>query len=259
MVNFHGKKLPTQILDTEVKVQNVTSVISRTVEITPTPTWQTLTITTTVLQPPAPPQFPAPLNPPTPHQPPVPDQPPAPQQPSFQIISHNDDILTKKALETDLLPKPVPIEQPRRLSQVNDNLKSLGSFESFQAYLKNIQALERGDPVSYYSEGPKATPTSSISTLYISGSVPGQFSTVLITTNPYEDSNQVSRARREISPSRPEPLPRTEIPRSSDDIHTELHNTEIISSFTPDKEVAGEDCSGGRVTITVTKTGSCQP
>merc|ERR1712179_193857 len=68
------------ILDIEVKVQNVTSVISSTVEITPTPTWQTLTVTSTVLQPPTIPQLPVPQhsstpqNPPTPHQPPVPHQ-----------------------------------------------------------------------------------------------------------------------------------------------------------------------------------------
>merc|ERR1719184_514617 len=48
LVNFHGKKLPTQILDVEVKVQTVTSVISSTLEITPTPSWQTLTITKTL-------------------------------------------------------------------------------------------------------------------------------------------------------------------------------------------------------------------
>ena len=51
MVNFHGTKLPTKFLDTEVHVKTVTSVVSSTVEITPTPSYLTLTITPTVAQP----------------------------------------------------------------------------------------------------------------------------------------------------------------------------------------------------------------
>ena len=51
LVNYHGKKLPTQILDTQVHVETITLVISSTIEITPTPSYLTLTVTPTLTQP----------------------------------------------------------------------------------------------------------------------------------------------------------------------------------------------------------------
>jgi len=271
LVNFHGKKLPTQILDVEVQVQNVTSVISSTVEITPTPTWETVTVTTTVpnlpqmfQQPQSPEQLPTPYKPQTTHKPEAPLQHPALRQSPAPRI---EDVLSKTKKGIQKLLGTTHIEQPRSLGTVNDNLKALGTFESFQAYLQNIQALERGEKVSYLSGNSEAPPTSSISTLYVSGSVPGQFSTILITGNPNQGTKPANRAKRQISPSRPEPVASTSVPQSSDIFHTDPNNIEIISSFTPEvsNSVVGginkviEECCEKTVTIMVTKTVACQP
>ena len=60
VVHYHGRPIPTQLLEEEVVTTTVTSTMSSTIEITPTPTWTFITITQTSTTTPSPPPAPAP-------------------------------------------------------------------------------------------------------------------------------------------------------------------------------------------------------
>merc|ERR1711892_756130 len=224
LVNFHGTKLATQILDMEVKVETVTSVISSTVEITPTPTWQTFTLTKTA-------------SPPTS----IPNINLIPAQ-QWQDQEKNKQINKLKYLNK------LQAERPRK-------------FENFQEYLQNILALDGGETIPHNSDSSRTSPSPSISTVYMSGSVPGQFSTLLVTPSTEEEDQTINRRKRQISPSTSVPVVATQLPRISDDLLEYLSAVEIISSFRPDLAIAGdsEDCVDHTVTVIVTPAGTCSP
>ncbi|XP_023323580.1 uncharacterized protein LOC111697717 [Eurytemora carolleeae] len=54
-IHFHGRVIVRSIYDTESRVETVTSIITKSTEITPTPTWTTFTITPTQSIVPTPP------------------------------------------------------------------------------------------------------------------------------------------------------------------------------------------------------------
>merc|ERR1719278_1644520 len=57
ILNFNGRKVPTHIVEQSEVVKTSSSLVSTTIEITPTPTWQTIEITPTTTPPPPPPQI----------------------------------------------------------------------------------------------------------------------------------------------------------------------------------------------------------
>eukprot|EP00090_Calanus_glacialis_P009843 TRINITY_DN18235_c0_g1_i2.p1 TRINITY_DN18235_c0_g1~~TRINITY_DN18235_c0_g1_i2.p1 ORF type:complete len:329 (+),score=83.17 TRINITY_DN18235_c0_g1_i2:39-989(+) len=241
LVNFHGKKLPTQILDTEIHVETVTSVLSSTIEITPTPSYLTLTVTPTVTQPSAVP-----------------------------VISKINDLLAKQRQEQErknLLNKIINMnspkqEEPRSLGRAVAKTEAIGTFESFQAYLQNIIQPKPKETISNFPENYRSIPTSSVSTVYISGSVPGQFSTSLITINPYEDVQQMNRKKRDISPSPPVPVVATQFQEIRDDNTEDAREMVIVS---PSREDLGFDSNDNEVLeyntvrVTITVSEACPP
>ena len=57
ILNFNGRKVPTHIVEQSEVVKTSSSLVSTTIEITPTPTWQTIIVTPTTTPPPPPPQI----------------------------------------------------------------------------------------------------------------------------------------------------------------------------------------------------------
>eukprot|EP00090_Calanus_glacialis_P001407 TRINITY_DN11001_c0_g1_i1.p1 TRINITY_DN11001_c0_g1~~TRINITY_DN11001_c0_g1_i1.p1 ORF type:complete len:482 (+),score=124.27 TRINITY_DN11001_c0_g1_i1:103-1548(+) len=249
-IYFHGKRIPTHILDTEVQVQTVTSTISSTVEITPTPTWQTITITPTVTQ--------APLS-------------LAPAVPNINILlAMKRQEQERKSLINKLqLHNNNRHEQPRSFggfkAEVVEIPKTLDSFESLKKYLGNIRKLKQEQLPTIVAEPLIAIPTTSISTIYMSGSVPGQYSTSLITITLDEEGNPLDRRRREVSPSLPQPVIATQLAEVGEDNPINISDVELLSSFGEEDRILGNhremsaQCSGGKVTVTVTKTRTCLP
>ena len=58
ILNFNGRKVPTHIVEQSEVVKTSSSLVSTTIEITPTPTWQTIIVTPTATPPPPPPSPP---------------------------------------------------------------------------------------------------------------------------------------------------------------------------------------------------------
>ena len=247
-IYFHGKRIPTHILDTEVQVQTVTSTISSTVEITPTPTWQTITITPTVTQ--------APLS-------------LAPAVPNINILlAMKRQEQERKSLINKLqLHNNNRHEQPRSFggfkAEVVEIPKTLDSFESLKKYLGNIRKLKQEQLPTIVAEPLISIPTTSISTIYMSGSVPGQYSTSLITITLDEEGNPLDRRRREVSPSLPQPVIATQLAEVGEDNPINISDVELLSSFGEEDRILGNhremsaQCSGGKVTVTKTRT--CLP
>jgi len=247
-IYFHGKRIPTHILDTEVQVQTVTSTLSTTVEITPTPTWQFITITPTV----------------------TPSSLTSTSPPPEDI----NDLLAKKKKEQerqDLIdrikslnnPKP---EKPRSIGGVKAEVieipKVLDSFEPLKKYIQQIRNLKTEETPTIVAEPLKSIPSTSVSTIYISGSVPGEYSTSLITIYLDENGNPVDRRKRQVYPSFPQPVLSTQLVETVGDSLEDQSEVEILSSFVethvdPKSSEALEQCSQKTVTVTVIKT--CLP
>ena len=58
ILNFNGRKVPTHIVEQSEVVKTSSSLVSTTIEITPTPTWQTIIVAPTATPPPPPPSPP---------------------------------------------------------------------------------------------------------------------------------------------------------------------------------------------------------
>ena len=108
-----------------------------------------------------------------------------------------------------------------------------------------------------------ALPTTSVSTIYMSGSIPGQYFTSLVTILLGNEGNPLERRKRQIFPSEPQPVVATQMVRVGDDLIEDKHQAEILSSFvveslmgTKNNEVI-EQCSEKIVTQTVTMTTGC--
>jgi hypothetical protein len=227
----------------------VTSTVSSTVEITPTPTWQTITITPTITQPPPPPT-------------------PPPRVPDINLF------LAKQEQEGKAL-----IDKIQSLNQRNNLLRSiagveadvveipktLDSFESLQKYLGLIQKLKNKQDPTIVAEPSISIPSTSVSTIYMSGSIPGQYSTSLFTIFLDDEGNPLERRKRQILPSVPNPVLATELVEVGEDFIEDNYESEILSSFiiesvmgTKNNEVL-ELCDEKTVTETVTVTRTCLP
>ena len=231
----------------------MTSTLSSIVEITPTPTWQTITITPTVTQPPPPPS-------PT----------PTPTVPDINLL------LAKQKQEQE---RKALLEKIQSLNQQNNLLRSIGgveaevveipkaldSFESLQKYLGQIQNLKKQQDHSIIAEPLIAIPSTSVSTIYLSGSIPGQYSTSLVTISLDDQGNPLERRKRQIFPSVPQPVVATQLVEVGEDFIEDKHEAEIHSSFIVESVMgtknneAMDHCDGKTATKTVTVTRSCLP
>jgi len=230
-IYYHGKRIPTHILETETQVQTVTSTMSSVLEITPSPIWETVTVTPTVTLPP-------PTSKPT-TPPPVPIIKPSPRD---RFTGYADDqFRSSGGVRAEVL------EIPRAL----DNFETL---QNYLAHLRKLKAEEHevqqivAQPLIAPEEPIEVTtqvPTTSLSTIYMSGSVPGQYSSSVITVHLGGDSPQ--RIKRDIAPSSPLPVLSTNKP----DLLGVFNPISIDSSFMEDQRC------GNTHTVTVTVTQSC--
>ena len=156
VVHFHGRAIPTEYHETEVVTTTLTSTHASTVTITPTPTWTYLTLTQTPVTPPAPVTTPAVIT-------------------SAPTIDHQQLALMERIRQ---LQSPSPaisaevVEIPRALN----NVQALQQYVSEMRKLKQESSI-RAEPLVDTSSGPSTT----VSTVFMSGSQPGQYSTSLVT------------------------------------------------------------------------------
>jgi len=237
ILNFNGRKVPTHIVEQSKVVKTSSSVVSTTIEITPTPTWQTIIVTPTATPPPP---------------------PPSPPPIDFQAL-----LLKKEQERLALISKIKSLQSgssrpPAAFGGIQAEVveipEKLESFSSLQHYLEQVREKKEqqvgGNPVAAPlvaelepSPTPKL-PSTTVSTIFMSGSKPGEYSTSLVTLtlNP-----EPARHRRQAEPA---PVLATEIPEP-------LFEVELEGSFVPSPSVCK---SATTVTVTVTAPPSqCQP
>jgi len=240
ILNFNGRKVPTHIVEQSEVVKTSSSVISTTIEITPTPTWQTIIVTPTATPPPP---------------------PPSPPPIDFQAL-----LLKKEQERLALIAKIKSLQSGSgsRLpaafggiqAEVVEIPEKLESFSSLQHYLEQVRQKKEqqvgGNPVAAPLVAiPEPSPTpqlpsTTVSTIFMSGSKPGEYSTSLVTLtlNP-----EPARHRRHAA-AEPAPVLATEIPEP-------LFEVELEGSFVPSRSVCE---SAATVTVTVTAPPSqCLP
>lgn len=228
-IYYHGKRIPTHIVDTEVEVQTVTSTMSTTMQITPTPTWKTITITPTVTTPSSTPKIPL-----------IPTE----QDAQKQNTDSNESLQKFNQLKSSDGIKAEVIEIP----------KTLENLESLRNYLQHIKQLKAEQSSPNVAE-PLVSPSTTISTVFMSGSVPGQFSTSLVTLTLSDESY---RRKREIKPSHVQPLLLTKVVETEK--HKNVDEISIFGSFNDEIFNKHQDsCSNKIETVTVTVTKVYQP
>jgi len=227
ILNFNGRKVPTHIVEQSEVVKISSSLVSTTIEITPTPTWQTIIVTPTATAPPP---------------------PPSPPQIDFQVLLQQKEqerlalIAKIKSLQTASSRPPAAFGGIQ--AEVVEIPEKLESFTSLQHYLEQVREKKEqgGNPVAaplVAKPEPSTTPqlpSTTVSTIFMSGSRPGEYSTslVTITLNP-----EPARHRRQAEPA---PVLATEIPEP-------LFQVELEGSFVPSPSVCE---SATTVTVTVT-------
>jgi len=227
ILNFNGRKVPTHIVEQSEVVKISSSLVSTTIEITPTPTWQTIIVTPTATAPPP---------------------PPSPPQIDFQVLLQQKEqerlalIAKIKSLQSASSRPPAAFGGIQ--AEVVEIPEKLESFTSLQHYLEQVREKKEqgGNPVAaplVAKPEPSTTPqlpSTTVSTIFMSGSRPGEYSTslVTITLNP-----EPARHRRQAEPA---PVLATEIPEP-------LFQVELEGSFVPSPSVCE---SATTVTVTVT-------
>merc|ERR1719278_2128308 len=163
ILNFNGRKGPTHIVEQSEVVKTSRSVVSTTIEITPTPTWQTIIVTPTATPPPP---------------------PPSPPPIDFQAL-----LLKKEQERLALIAKIKSLQSgPSRppaafggiQAEVVEIPEKLESFSSLQHYLEQVRQKKEqggGNPVAApLVAEPSPTPrlpSTTVSTIFMSGSKPG--------------------------------------------------------------------------------------
>jgi len=235
ILNFNGRKVPTHIVEQSEVVKTSSSLVSTTIEITPTPTWQTIIVTPTATPPPP---------------------PPSPPPIDFQAL-----LLKKEQERLALIAKIKSLQSgssrpPAAFGGIQAEVveipEKLESFSSLQHYLEQVrQKKEQGEnPVAaplVAKPEPSPTPklpSTSVSTIFMSGSRPGEYSTSLVTLTLHPEP---ARHRRQAEPA---PVLATEIPQP-------LFEVELEGSFVPSPSVCE---TATTVTVTVTAPPSqCLP
>merc|ERR1719278_1509275 len=235
ILNFNGRKVPTHIVEQSEVVKTSSSMVSTTIEITPTPTWQTIIVTPTATPPPP---------------------PPSPPPIDFQVLLQQKEqerlalIAKIKSLQSGSSHPPAAFGGIQ--AEVVEIPEKLESFSSLQHYLEQVRQKKEqgGNPVAaplVAKPEPSPTPklpSTSVSTIFMSGSRPGEYSTSLVTLtlNP-----EPARHRRQAEPA---PVLATQIPEP-------LFEVELEGSFVPSPSVCE---SATTVTVTVTAPPSqCLP
>ena len=165
VVNFRGRKIPTKLLEEEEVTSTLTSTVTSTIEITPTPSWQFVTIT------------------------------PTPTVTESVVIPPPETVnslLLRQRIEQEKQALMERIQVLQVPAQVVEIPKSVHNIEALQQYVEDLRRLRTEKTATIRAEPQVAQPTTSVSTIYMSGSKPGEFSTVLSTVT-------LDRIRREAT------------------------------------------------------------
>ena len=168
VVNFHGRRIPTQLLEEEEVTSTVTTVVSSTVEITPSPSWEFVTIT------------------------PTPTVTESEVIPPPQTVN---SLLLRQRIEQEklaLMERIQVLGQPGVPAQVVEIPKNVHNIEALQQYVEELRRLRSEKTATIRAEPQSDQATTTVSTIYMSGSRPGEFSTLLTTLT-------LDRVRREAS------------------------------------------------------------
>jgi len=192
---FVGKTITTHVVEQEVQVETILSTEVRTIEVTPTPTWQTITVTPTVVSTSLPPAAP-------PGIPNFPSQNILLEQLQAQLGSQiNTQDLSPILQQALLLSQQEQKSKPSRSNSIN-----IGGIQPSPFSAPREEQIIRETELDSSllslpsSEYLVTQPTTSLSTIYKSGSVPGQFfSSVITVTLGGQDasSNPNKRVKRE--------------------------------------------------------------
>merc|ERR1719209_1780616 len=133
ILNFNGRKVPTHTVEQSEVVKTSSSLVSTTIEITPTPTWQTIIVTPTATPPPP---------------------PPSPPPIDFQVLLQQKEqerlalIAKIKSLQSGSGRLPAAFGGVK--AEVVEIPEKLESFTSLQHYLeqKKEQKEQAGNPVA---------------------------------------------------------------------------------------------------------------
>ena len=174
VVNFHGRKIPTQLLEEEVVTSTVEEMLTSTVEITPTPYWEYVTVTPSATETET-----------------VVTPPPETVNNLFlrQRIEQEKAALMERI---QALAQASPV-LPGVPAEVVEIPKTLHNVEALQQYVEDLRRLRSQKTATISAEPRIAQPSTSVSTIFMSGTKPGEFSTSLVTLT-LED-----RVRREAS------------------------------------------------------------
>ena len=171
-VFFHGRRKVLEVTETAIETRVITTTLSSSIEISPTPTWSVVTVTpsSSVLPSASPPQpnllF---------------DR--AAEQEKLALLARLSSLTGSQA--TPALP-----DLPAVQAEVVEIAPPAPAFLSLQDYLGTVEGASAAElPVA----APLVALRPSVSTVFLSGSVPGEYSTSLVTLEP-------SRARRAALP-----------------------------------------------------------
>jgi len=194
-LNFHGRKVKTKIFETEVKVLTTTETRTSILTLSPTPTWSTYTETITQTNS---------------------EILPFPSQP-IVFEDYNQPIRGGAFNQPIRGLAPSAVKKPRHFgfqgirAEVVEIPESLDSFQSLQEILGRLKkTFSRPEVVSAPASQP--SPTTSVMTVFLSGSKPGEYTTSLRTIT-LTTAAERRRRKRQIAPhpAVPQPIQQTAI------------------------------------------------
>ena len=159
VINFAGRKIATSIVEKEVVVSTTSSILSTTIEITPTPTWQTITITST---------------------------------PTPPMVDLSAQLAQKEREKLDLMARLKSLQKSARgfggvRAEVVEIPNQLDSFSALQQYLQKVREVQAASTQTIVAAPLVADPptpsipSTTVSTIFLSESVPGEYRTSLTT------------------------------------------------------------------------------
>lgn len=172
-VFFHGRRKVLEVTETAIETRVITTTLSSSIEISPTPTWSVVTVTpssSSVLPSASPPQ----------------------PNLLFQRTAEHEKLalLARLSSLTGGQATPALPDLPAVQAEVVEISPPAPAFLSLQDYLGTVEGASAAElPVA----APLVALRPTVSTVFLSGSVPGEYSTSLVTLEP-------SRARRAALP-----------------------------------------------------------
>lgn len=214
VVHYHGRAINTQLLEEEVVTSTLTSTLTSTTVISPSPTWTYLTVTQTQTQPP-----------PTPATQQL--QEPSLDQEQLALMERIRSLAQQQQI-TPALPSSGAAAVRAEVVEIPRSLNSRQQLPALQQYVEEIRRLAAQDTPTIVAAPLVAAPPPSytVSTVYMSGARPGEYSTSLVTV-----TLDTARVRRHLQPSQPRHGAAPAQLRSALAADSEWGEVELVSSL----------------------------